>query len=75
MITTDADGRITFINEAAVSLTGFPRKDSEGHPFTDIIRMELAPGQPPLHYDAGDLRPDNGNRAAELRGVTDHAHG
>ena len=39
MITTDADGRVTFLNAVAQSLTGWSQTDALGHLLTDVFRI------------------------------------
>jgi PAS domain S-box-containing protein len=39
VITTDAEGRVTFLNAVAQSLTGWPQIDALGHLLTDVFRI------------------------------------
>ena len=39
VITTDADGRVTFLNAVAQSLTGWSQTDALGHLLTDVFRI------------------------------------
>jgi PAS domain S-box-containing protein len=39
VIATDADGRITFLNPAAQSLTGWSQNDAAGKPLSDVFRV------------------------------------
>jgi PAS domain S-box-containing protein len=39
VISTDADGRVTFLNEVAETLTGWPQADAAGRPLPEIFRI------------------------------------
>src|SRR5687767_15273660 len=39
VITTDADGRVTFLNAVAQSLTGWSQTDALGHLLTDVFKI------------------------------------
>jgi PAS domain S-box-containing protein len=39
VIATDTEGRVTFLNAAAESLTGWTRADAEGQPLEDVFRI------------------------------------
>ena len=39
VITTDAEGRVTFLNAVAESLTGWSQTDALGHLLTDVFRI------------------------------------
>ena len=47
VLTTDARGRISFLNPVAADLTGWPSEDAEGRPFLEVLktRNELT-GEP-----------------------------
>ena len=47
VITTDADGRVTFLNAVAQSLTGWSQTDALGHLLTDVFRI--------VHEDTREL--------------------
>lgn len=39
VVTTDTDGRITFLNPVAVSLTGWTLEDAVGKPLEDVVKI------------------------------------
>ncbi len=39
VITTDTDGRVTFLNPVAVSLTGWPPEEALGQPMTSVFQI------------------------------------
>ena len=39
VITTDADGRVTYLNGVAEALTGWPLAEAVGRPLTDVFRI------------------------------------
>jgi PAS domain S-box-containing protein len=39
VITTDADGRVTFLNRVAETLTGWPQHEAVGRPLSEVFRI------------------------------------
>jgi PAS domain S-box-containing protein len=39
VITTDADGRVTFLNRVAETLTGWPQHEAVGRPLSEVFRV------------------------------------
>ncbi|MGH7127650.1 MAG: PAS domain-containing protein, partial [Planctomycetaceae bacterium] len=39
VITTDAEGRVTFLNPTAEALTGWPQADAVGRPLTEVFQI------------------------------------
>src|SRR5581483_2193256 len=39
VISTDADGRVTFLNGVAEALTGWSQAEAVGHPLPDVFRI------------------------------------
>ena len=39
VITTDVDGRVTYLNAVAEALTGWSRRDAEGRPLDEVFRI------------------------------------
>ena len=52
VITTDADGRVTFLNAVAQSLTGWPQAAALGHLLTDVFRIVHEDTRRPLDNPA-----------------------
>src|ERR1700722_4167270 len=60
VITTDAEGRITFLNPVAESLTGWTLQEAVGQPLAGVIRIineeSRRPGEIPTVQDLRDGR-------------------
>ncbi|MEO8487543.1 MAG: PAS domain S-box protein [Betaproteobacteria bacterium] len=48
VITTGADGRITYVNAIAEKLTGWPMRDAEGRPLADVFRIVTEESHAPV---------------------------
>jgi PAS domain S-box-containing protein len=52
VISTDADGRLTFMNRVAEELTGWPRADAVGRPLAEVFRIIDEHSREPLENPA-----------------------
>jgi len=52
VITTDADGRVTFLNAVAQTLTGWSQTDALGHLLSDVFRIVHEDTRQPVHNPA-----------------------
>jgi PAS domain S-box-containing protein len=48
VISTDADGRISFINPRAIALTGWPESEALGRPVSDVLQLSDTVRNTPL---------------------------
>jgi two-component system cell cycle sensor histidine kinase/response regulator CckA len=48
VLVTDADGRVTFLNPVAESLTGWPRAEAQGKPAADLLKLLQERGREPV---------------------------
>ena len=60
VITTDADGRITEMNDAAETLTGWPRADAWGKPITDVFQIHNAKTGEPVKNPVDEVLREGG---------------
>jgi diguanylate cyclase (GGDEF)-like protein/PAS domain S-box-containing protein len=45
VITTDAEGRVKYLNPVAEELTGWPRDEAQGRPLNDVLRLISEQGE------------------------------
>lgn len=52
VITTDVDGRVTFLNRSAESLTGWPLAQAIGRPLTEVFEVVSDPSRDQVDFSA-----------------------
>ena len=76
VITTDANGRITFMNPSAEAVTGYPESEAVGRPIGETLRLldERTRERVDLDYEAclekGDIKRSPGSLVLEQKGGT-----
>ncbi len=69
VISTDVGGRVTYLNAAAESMTGWSCEDAAGRPLEEVFRIVDAATRETAHesHDAGDSGKQNRRSHLELR--------
>ena len=68
VITTDAEGRVTFLNPVAESLTGWTQQEAEGQPLDSVFRIINNESRQPVESPA-----DRALREGVLVGLANHS--
>jgi PAS domain S-box-containing protein len=69
VVTCDAEGRVTFMNETAEDLTGWSAARAVGQPVDDVVRVVDAATHEPLQNSARRTLEGGRDRPMEYRGV------